>query len=272
MAGLSAPPKKRTKLRRLLGKNFFTWKRYIAWRLPGRRFANTRLKEQLTYVAMEHSTPLFRRLRNVDMWLQHNKATNLRLAAGRLNGVLRPGETFSFWRLVGKPTAKKGYLPGMVLCEGAFYPGTGGGLCQLANLIYWLAIHTPLTVTERWRHNYDVFPDSDRTQPFGSGATVAYNYIDLQVRNMTNTAFQLQIWLDGEHLFGCWRCAEPQQYTYRVYEADHAITHEWWGGYLRHNVLRRKCFNANGNEVADEFLVENHAIMMYEPLLPEENI
>jgi len=25
-------------------------------------------------------------------------------------------------------------------------------------------------------HGYDVFPDSDRTQPFGSGATCFYNY------------------------------------------------------------------------------------------------
>jgi len=49
----------------------------------------------------------------------------------------------------------------------------------------------PLAVTERWRHNYDVFPDSDRTQPFGSGATVAFNYIDLQITNETNSTFQL---------------------------------------------------------------------------------
>ena len=46
---------------------------------------------------------------------------------------------------------------------------TGGGLCQLSNLIYWMTLHTPLTITERYRHSYDVFPDSNRTQPFGSG-------------------------------------------------------------------------------------------------------
>ena len=30
--------------------------------------------------------------------------------------------------------------------------------CQLANLIYWMTVHTPLTVVERHRHGYDVSP------------------------------------------------------------------------------------------------------------------
>lgn len=35
------------------------------------------------------------RSKDVDMWLQHNKVTNLRIAAKELNGVvLKPGETF----------------------------------------------------------------------------------------------------------------------------------------------------------------------------------
>lgn len=39
----------------------------------------------------------------------------------------------------------------------------GGGLCQLSNLIFWMTFHTPLTVTERYRHSHDVFPDANRT-------------------------------------------------------------------------------------------------------------
>lgn len=63
--------------------------------------------------------------------------------------VLRPGEVFSYWKLIGKPARRKGYLDGMVLKSGAFHAGCGGGLCQLSNLIFWMTIHTPLTVTER---------------------------------------------------------------------------------------------------------------------------
>ena len=45
----------------------------------------------------------------------------------------------------------------MVLHYGSFQTGIGGGLCQLSNLIYWMTLHTPLTVTERYRHSFDVF-------------------------------------------------------------------------------------------------------------------
>ena len=43
----------------------------------------------------------------------------------------------------------------------------GGGICQLANLLYWMALHTPLEVIERHHHSFDPFPDSGRTLPFG---------------------------------------------------------------------------------------------------------
>ncbi|MCK9911052.1 VanW family protein, partial [Microbacteriaceae bacterium K1510] len=87
--------------------------------------------------------------------------------------------------------------------------GVGGGLCQLSNLIYWMTLHTPLTVTERYRHSYDVFPDAERTLPFGSGATCYYNYLDLQISNLTEQPFQLQIALTESHLAGEWRANLP---------------------------------------------------------------
>ena len=88
---------------------------------------------------------------------------------------------------------------------GKLKQGIGGGICQLSNLIYWMTIHTPLTVTQRYRHSYDVFSDSNRTQPFGSGATCAYNYLDLQIKNETNSTYQLVVYLTDTHLVGEWR-------------------------------------------------------------------
>jgi vancomycin resistance protein VanW len=131
-----------------------------------------------------------------------------------------------------------------------------------------MTLHTSLTVVERWRHNYDVFPDSNRTQPFGSGATVSYNYIDLQIQNNTESEYQLKIWLDNEFLNGEWRCSQPPLQYYQVYEREHFIKAEWWGGYTRHNILHRKVFNLENTEIGDEFVCANQAIMMYQPLLP----
>lgn len=265
------PPQVRSRLRLDLGRLYFIGRRYLDWAFSNRQYAHTIQPDiLLPYTVVSHETPILRQLRNVDMQLQHNKRTNLQLACYCINGlVLRPGETFSFWRLVGKPTRRKGYLQGMVLCNGGFYPGIGGGLCQLSNLIYWMTLHTPLTVTERWRHNYDVFPDNNRTQPFGSGATVSYNYIDLQIRNDTRSAYQLRAGLDDQFLRGEWLSSQPMANSYEVYEREHVMRAEWWGGYTRHNVLFRKVFGLNGKEVGDEFVCANQAIMMYEPLLPE---
>lgn len=74
----------------------------------------------------------------------------------------------------------------------------------MANLIYWMTLHSPLEVKERWRHSFDIFPDSERTLPFGSGATLSYNYIDLQIKNTTNQPFVLHLWIEDDLLKGEW--------------------------------------------------------------------
>lgn len=261
-------PIKRSRLRLYAGKRYFIWKRYLKWYTGRTKVARQRTTESLSYEAMTHSTPLLRNLRNVDMVLQYNKITNLRLAIAKLDGlIIRPGETFSYWRCIGKPTKRKGYLDGMVLHYGGFHSGVGGGLCQLSNLIYWMTLHTPLTVTERHRHSYDVFPDEQRTQPFGSGATCSYNYLDLQLTNHTAQTFQLKLWLDDSHLHGEWRCDEQPLYTYEVYESDHKISLEPWGGYIRSNRISRKIYTRTGDLVGDEAVTDNYALMMYSPLL-----
>jgi len=38
---------------------------------------------------------------------------------------------------------------------------------------------------------------------------------------------------------------------------------------MRHNVIRRRVFDTDNKQVEDDFITENHAIMMYEPMLPE---
>lgn len=207
------------------------------------------------------------------MYLQYNKVTNLRLAAAKINDlVIQPGETFSFWKTVGNPKAYRGYLEGLVLENGRIGKGIGGGLCQMGNLLYWMALHSPLTVTERWRHSYDVFPDEGRSLPFGSGATLAYNYIDLQLRNDTGQSFQICIRLSDTHLHGQIRSTEPLNERYEVFEQEHSIRHEPWGGYSRHNRIARRVFEvATGVLLREEPVTENHALMMYQPFLGAES-
>ncbi|WP_062105403.1 VanW family protein [Bacillus niameyensis] len=272
MNSVQLRPKERSKFRITLGKFVYTNKRRIEWFFDSKKYSRTIQEDLLSYTAFKHQTILMRQLQDVDMWYQHNKVINLKIAIKKLSGItIQPGETFSYWKLIGRPTKNKGYVDGMVLFYGTFTKGIGGGLCQLSNLIYWATLHTPLTVTERHRHSFDVFPDSRRTQPFGSGATCSYNYLDLQIKNETNEPYQLYLTVTDTHLVGEWRTTTPTLHTYHVYEKNHMISPAYWGGYLRHNTIFRKKYNRQKQLVADEFITENHAIMMYEPLLENTN-
>lgn len=271
MNGVDLQPKSRTRLRLLLGKCYYRTRRRLLWTFGRIHFAKKRDSNFYKYTYINHSTPLLRQLKDVDMVFQYNKIHNLKIAVPKVDGVvIYPGEIFSYWKLIGKPTKRKGYKEGMILYHGSFRAGVGGGLCQLSNLIYWMALHTPLTIVERYRHSYDVFPDSNRVLPFGSGATCVYNYRDLMIRNDTKNPIQLKVWLTDTMLCGSFRTNVEPMEKYEVYEKEHYMKQEFFGKYSRHNVIYRKIFEIGGNEIADEYITENHALMMYEPFIEEK--
>ncbi|PKM73206.1 MAG: vancomycin resistance protein [Firmicutes bacterium HGW-Firmicutes-16] len=260
----------RTKLRLILGKLYYSELRYALWLKKRSSFARKRSDERLPFVHFHHETILLRQLKDVDMQYQYNKIINLKLAAKKLNGiVVHPGEVLSYWKLIGRPSARKGYVKGMVLTGGKVSPGIGGGLCQMSNLIYWMTLHTPLTVIERHHHGYDVFPDNNRTQPFGSGATCYYPYGDLMIYNGTNSDFQLSVRVGEIHLEGEWRGTIPPEFRYEIEQREHEMRGERFGGFSRHNKLYRVVTDMDGNFVREDFVVENHAMMMYSPFLPD---
>ena len=198
--------------------------------------------------------------------LQVNKVASLRIVAGLLDGVvIPPGRTFSFWRLVGRPTAKRGFRVGMELAQGLPRAGIGGGICQAANLIHWLALHSPLRVVERHHHSFDPFPDSGRILPFGSGATVFYNYRDLRLHNPGPDPIQLKLSLGKKCLHGALLTDQRPAVSYRVVERNHAFlregerivrTNELW------QIVRRR--SGDGRIVREERICANRAEVRYE--------
>lgn len=262
-------PRGRSPLRRVVGREWHILKRRARWLRSGADWAADRAESGLDHVLHRHRTPLIRPLPDVQLVYQHNKIANLHIAVPRIDGVvLAPGQTLSFWRLIGRPTRRRGFREGFALREGQVVGSIGGGLCQLSNLMFWIALHSPLTVVERWRHSFDVFPDAGRTQPFGSGATCAYNNIDLQLRNDTPDRFQFRLSLDDTHLHGALHSDAAPLYGYEVVETDHLIRQQKWGGYTRHNRIARDVVsNVDGAVLRREPVVENHAVMMYSPLL-----
>ena len=116
-----------------------------------------------------------------DYALTAGKVQNLRAALRGIDGVVvGAGEIFSFWRQVGRPTRRRGFVAGRELREGCMIATIGGGLCQLSNALYEAALDAGLEVVERHQHTR-VVPGSRAAE--GRDATVFWNYLDLRLRS-----------------------------------------------------------------------------------------
>lgn len=237
--------------------------RHLRDALGGVRFARRR-PEAPQVPCARHQSLLRRRLGDSDPQLQENKIVNLRLAVASLDGVVvRPGETFSFWRCVGPPTAARGFIEGLQLSRGRVRTGIGGGLCQMANLLYWLALHSPLRVTERHHHSFDPFPDDRRVLPFGSGASVFYNYVDLRFHNGTDATFALKVWLTGKHLKGALLADREWPQAWSVFEREHAFRRDGDRTFRTNEIWRAVRDRRTGALLGEELLMRNLAEVKY---------
>ena len=253
----------RTALRPLRIRQLRWSRRWNDWR-DHIHFAKHQSLTPLSVRLHRHQSLLLRKLGHTDPQLQRNKIVNLSLAIPPLHGLLiRPGETLSIWNRVGQPTAKKGYLDGVQLSQGRVVVGVGGGLCQLANLIHWMALHTPLDLVERHHHSFDPFPDEGRVLPFGSGASLFYNYIDLRFRNPTTQNLQLLIWLSETHLCGEIRADLLPPLAYHILEQDHHFEEEGDALFRCNTIWQRQVDRYNGTTVATRQLYSNRSRVMY---------
>lgn len=249
--------------------NFRVWqlrlKRKLSDSMAGTAFASETSEEDLPFTVHRHQSLLRRKLGSLDMKFQENKVMNLQIAQPLIDGVLiKPGETFSFWKRVGQTTAEKGYLEGLQLSRGEIRTGIGGGLCQLANLLLWMAFHSPMTIAERHHHSFDPFPDDRRALPFGSGASVFYNYVDLRFHNPTDVTFQFKVSLGDEHLKGSILASEAPANSYHVVERDHDFIRKSGKNFRRNEIWREVIDRRTGNLVNHELLVKNFAEVKYE--------
>lgn len=219
----------------------------------------------LPHLVKRHESPIFRNLPDVDRSLFANKKVNLEIAVRGLQGiVIRPGQVFSLWHLVKAPTAKRGFLQGMGIQRGRPVATVGGGLCQLSNAIFWLALHSDLEVIERHHHSLDLFPDDHRLVPFGTGATIVYNFKDLRLRNASDREYQLHFSVDEETFSAELRCSHSPEFQYAVSERDHAFVTQDDGLYRKNTIVRERSGNP-GHSPSTEILFQNFAKCLYSP-------
>ena len=151
---------------------------------------------------------------------------------------------------------RKGYLDGLVISNSKIRKGVGGGLCQMANMIHWLVLHTPLEVTELHHHSDALFPDEKRRVPFGTGTSICYKALDYRFKNVTNIPIQIRVWLDETMLYGEIRSIEPLKERYRNSKVYRIITDK-----------------ETKQEIKKELILDNHSKVMYDyDLIPKEEV
>jgi vancomycin resistance protein VanW len=258
------------KIRRLvplpLRVEYFRIKRVISNFFRRGSFARDRVGDASRFPVpvFSHESRLIRDYPEPWYGLQVNKIANLKLAVVKLDGIhVPPGRIFSFWDIVGRTSARKGYRKGMALMDGRVTLSTGGGLCQLSNALYWTALHLGCTITERHRHSFDIFPDTKRTLPFGSGATVSYNYVDLAFRNDSPLDFNFHVFLDDTFLHVAVYADREPDFTYVVVEENHAFIVEN-GKRYRVNELYRIKYDSSGCAFGRELVSINKGLVLYD--------
>lgn len=116
-----------------------------------------------------------------------NRNTNLKVASKKINGtILKPGQTFNWFNVVGKATISKGYKSATVFVDKKPVPGVGGGICQVSTTLYQAAKKAGLKMVERHTHSLPV-----TYTKAGNDATVAYGVKNLRIKN--NKKYSIKI-------------------------------------------------------------------------------
>ena len=114
-----------------------------------------------------------------------NKQKNIQLSCEKINEItIFPGQIWSFWQIIGKPTLSNGFKMGRNIVGGKLSEAIGGGLCQTSSIVYHLSLMGGLKIIERFNHTIDIYTDETRFTPLGADATVVYGHKDLRIQNV----------------------------------------------------------------------------------------
>lgn len=175
------------------------------------------------------------------------KRHNMALALAAIDGtVIAPGETFSFWHSVGRPTERAGYRRAAALKRGVLTEDIGGALCLASTLLYNVALRGGMEIVERQCHSVDSYGPA-RYFELGRDAAVEYAYIDLRLRNHHAQPVCLRARIDGDAVVAELRTATAVAMTVeiavdapifadgritvraqRVVTCDDRVLHETW--------------------------------------------
>ena len=122
-----------------------------------------------------------------------NRAHNIALAVSRLDmALILPGEEFSFNGRVGQRSYEQGFRDAVIIENGEYTDGLGGGVCQVSTTVYGAVLRTEMEVTARRPHSLV----SAYVDP-GQDAMVSWGTSDLAFRNTYDSPVLLHAYCGG---------------------------------------------------------------------------
>jgi vancomycin resistance protein YoaR len=181
-----------------------------------------------------------------------NRIHNIKVAAGRFNGVLiKPHEEFSFVNTLGAVDKEHGYLPELVIKQNKTVPEFGGGICQVSTTAFRAAINTGLEITARTNHAYPV----SYYNPQGTDATVYIPNPDLRFINDTPGYILIQTKIKGTELIFDFYGTNDKRVVKII---GPKILERHTDGSMK-TILTQQIFNSNGKLIREDIFNSNYA-------------
>lgn len=122
---------------------------------------------------------------------------NLLKAMSVFNGmVVKPGEIISFNKCTGNRDYENGYKDAIVILDGKFVKGVGGGVCQASTTLYNAALMAGLEITKVSRHTLPI----GYVMP-GFDAMVNDGYADMCFKNNTSHDIFIKTYHKNERVY-----------------------------------------------------------------------
>ena len=207
-----------------------------------------------------------------------DRHANISTGAGQFDGVvILPGQTFSFWELLGPVTLARGYaLSGAIINNRSEDNVIGGGLCQVSTTIFNAVAAQGYDIVERHAHGYYI----DR-YPIGYDAAVFEPGVDFKWRNDTANPVFLWSWSDWTSItIDVWgiptgrtvALTAPLQMNFVQPAADQPADPHFPKGLTvaGRDVFRTRTVYENGKVLHQDFFTSHYAPVWGGPLVPPD--
>ena len=140
----------------------------------------------------------------------------------------------------------------------------------MSNVLFWVLLHSPLTIVERHPHKARV-PNTQDGEPQGVDATINEGWLDLKVKNETDVTFQIGITFDTANITAVLlRITKAIPFIYETEGKDLAYFRKNGTIYQTISIYRREMACDTREVLSESLLYENLCEIEYQ--LPEGTI